>query len=206
MSSVAEPLVFVVDDDESIRESVAALLREAGFAFEVFASAEEFLGRADVDRPSCLILDIELRNSSGLDLQASLAQRMPIIFITGHGDIPSTVRAMKAGAIELLTKPFSSDDLLDAIARALTLDAASRKVMAEKQALEELRETLSAREREIMIRVVRGMLNKQIAAELGLSEITIKVHRRRVMEKMGAESLADLVRLAERLGPFDTKV
>ncbi|HEX3236694.1 MAG TPA: response regulator transcription factor [Gemmatimonadales bacterium] len=197
------PLVFVVDDDESVRESLDLLIRAAGWRPETYASAEAFLARPRALVPSCLVLDVSLPALDGLDLQRRLgADRsdMPIIFITGHGDVPMTVRAMKAGAAEFLTKPFRDDVLLDAIASALERSRASLEQRSEAQVLRDRYATLSAREREVMALVVSGLLNKQTAGELHISEITVKAHRGKVMRKMGAGSLADLVKMAERLG------
>jgi FixJ family two-component response regulator len=199
----ATPIVFVVDDEGAVREALSSLLRSAGLAVEVFASAQAFLDREESDRPSCLILDVDLPDLNGLDLQALLVahhERMPILFVTGKGDIPSTVRAMKAGAVEFLTKPFSEEELLQGVERALALDLTSRQQAAKEHELRDRYAQLKPREQEVMTRVVAGKLNKQVAADLGLSEITVKVHRRGAMEKMGAQSLADLVRIAERLG------
>jgi len=193
--------VFVVDDDVSVRESLELLLRHEGWLVETFESAREFLARPPVDGASCLVLDVSLPGLSGLDLQRHVADRtdMPIIFITGHGDIPMTVRAMKAGAAEFLTKPFGDDVLLGAIRNALERSAAERRRRSATRALEEGYASLSRREREVMTRVVSGRLNKQVAAELGITVITVKAHRGRVMRKMHAESVADLVRIAESL-------
>jgi FixJ family two-component response regulator len=202
-SAAATPIVFVVDDEAAVREALSSLLRSAGLAVEVFASAQAFLDREESDRPSCLILDVDLPDLNGLDLQARLVahhKRMPILFVTGKGDIPTTVRAMKAGAVEFLTKPFSEQELLQGVERALALDLTSRQQAAKEHELRDRYAQLKPREQEVMTRVVAGKLNKQVAADLGLSEITVKVHRRGAMEKMGAESLADLVRIAERLG------
>ena len=200
--SQTEPVVFVVDDDISVRESLESLLRHAGWRVETFTSAQEFLARPPAESASCLVLDVSLPGLSGLDLQRHVASDradMPIIFITGHGDIPMTVQAMKAGAVEFLTKPFGDDVLLGAIQHAIDRSQAERGQQAEVRALRDGYASLSRREREVMTRVVSGRLNKQVAAELGISEITVKAHRGRVMRKMHADSVADLVRMAARL-------
>ena len=204
-----EPTVFVVDDDPSVRDALRGLLRSAGFAVETFASAREFLARPPSDLPGCLVLDVGLPDLSGLDLQqrlADMSRTIPIVFITGQGDIPTSVRAMKAGAVEFLTKPFGERDLFAAIRQAIDRDQVARRVQAELSELRRRYDSLTPREREVLERVVSGLLNKQIAAALGTKEITVKVHRARVMQKMRAASLADLVRMAERLSIRYTKI
>ena len=199
----SEAIVFVVDDDPSVREALARLIRSAGLRVEAFASAEEFLNRPRADAPSCLVLDVRLPDLSGLDLQRRMVEannEIPIIFITGHGDIPMTVRAMKAGAIEFLTKPLVEGDVLESIRQAIARDRAVRDHHAESGELRARNASLTPREQEVMAWVVSGLLNKQIAGELGISEETVKVHRGHVMRKMKADSLADLVRMSERLG------
>ena len=199
----AQAVVFVVDDDEGMRQSLKNLIGSVGLRVEAFASAQEFMRSKLMDVPGCLVLDVRLPGLSGLDLQKRIADAgiaIPIIFITGHGDIPMTVRAMKAGAVEFLTKPFRDQDLLDAIQQALERDRIAREQRAEMEELRGRLDSLTPREREVMGLVVAGLLNKQIAGELGTSETTIKIHRHQVMEKMGAGSLAELVRMADRLG------
>jgi FixJ family two-component response regulator len=198
----ADAIVFVVDDDSSIREAIESLVSLDGLRVQTFGSAQEFLRDERPDLPGCIVLDVELPGLSGLDLQQELSAhgiRLPIIFITGYGDIPMSVRAMKAGAAEFLTKPFRDQVLLDAIHQAVERDRATRQHSRETAELRERFAALTSREREVMSLVVAGWLNKQIGFELKISEITVKIHRGRVMSKMGAQSLADLVRLAERL-------
>jgi len=198
-----EPIVFVVDDDASVREALERLVRSAGLRVEAFASAEEFLIRPRADAPSCLVLDVQLPNLNGLDLQRRMVDaqaEIPIVFITGHGDIPTTVRAMKAGAVEFLTKPLVEGDVLESIQHAIARNRAARDHHAETAALRARYASLTPREGEVMEWVVSGLLNKQIAGELGISEETVKVHRGHVMRKMEADSLAELVRMSERLG------
>jgi FixJ family two-component response regulator len=198
-----DAMVFVVDDDAPMRESLKNLMRSVGLRVEAFASAQEFLRSTCPEVPACLVLDVRLPGLSGLDLQKQMAEGdrdMPIIFITGHGDIPMTVQAMKAGAMEFLTKPFRDQVLLDAIQQALERDRQAREQRAQSEALRRRYRLLTPRERDVLARVVAGLLNKQIAAELGTSEASVKVHRQHVMAKMGAGSLADLVRMADRLG------
>jgi FixJ family two-component response regulator len=198
----ADAIVFVVDDDSSVREAIKSLISLVGLHVETFATAQEFLGNERPDLPGCVVLDVELPGLSGLDLQRELTThgiKLPIIFITGHGDIPMSVRAMKAGATEFLTKPFRDQDLLDAIQQALERDRAARQHSREISELRKRFDALTPREREVMSLVVAGWLNKQIGFELKISEITVKIHRGRVMNKMGAKSLAELVRITERL-------
>jgi FixJ family two-component response regulator len=203
MMTSERPVVFVVEDDSSLRPALESLIRSVGLRVQAFGSAREFLEHPRSNAPACLVLDVRLPGSSGLELQRDLnaaGTPIPIIFITGHGDIPMSVQAMKAGAQEFLTKPFRDQELLDAIRRAIDTDRTAREERAELATLRRRESSLTPREREVMALVVSGLLNKQIAGELGTSEITVKVHRRRVMQKMQAGSLADLVKMAVRLG------
>ena len=201
--SEPDAMVFVVDDDTQTRDALKNLMRSVGLQVEVFASARDFLESKRPDVPACLVLDVRLRGLSGLDLQKRMAEakiELPIIFITGYGDIPMTVQAMKAGAVEFLTKPFRNQELLDAIQQALERDRTTREQRAKNDELYDRYDSLTPREREVMTLVVAGLLNKQIAGELGTSETTVKNHRHQIMEKMGADSLAELVKMAYKLG------
>jgi FixJ family two-component response regulator len=203
VKSDAQPVVFIIDDDESLREALKRLFRSVDLRAEAFASASEFLQSKLPDVSSCLVLDVRLPGVSGLDFQAELGNAnilIPIVFITGHGDIPMTVRAMKAGAVEFLTKPFREQDLLDAVRVALDRDRIRREQQETDSDLRARFESLTPREREVMAFVTKGLMNKQVAAEMNVAEITVKFHRGHVMRKMGARSLADLLRMAENLG------
>jgi FixJ family two-component response regulator len=202
MKSAAVPTVFIVDDDRGVRQSIQDLVESVGLLAESFATGEEFLKRKRTNDPSCLVLDVRLPQMSGLDFQRRLAERgiqIPIIFVTAHGDVPMSVKALKSGAVEFLTKPFRDQDLLDAIQQALQRDRADRERQAEIDDLRERFHTLTAREREVMTLVVSGLLNKQIASEIGASEATVKIHRGHVMQKMQAGSVVELVRMADKL-------
>jgi FixJ family two-component response regulator len=200
------PIVFVVDDDLSVREALSSLIRSVGLRVETFASAQEFLQFKRPDAPACLVLDVRMPGQSGLELQRELSQAgggIPVIFVTGHGDIPMTVRAMKAGALDFLPKPFRDQELLDAIAHSLEQDGAARHERSELAQIQARYDRLTSREREVLVLVARGMRNKQTAMELGITEVTVKVHRHNIMEKMGARSLPALIGMVERLRPSE---
>ena len=202
MKSAAAPTVFIIDDDGGMRRAIHDLVESVGLRAESFASGEEFLGTKQIVRPSCLVLDVRLPQMSGLDFQRRLAEsgvQIPIIFITAHGDIPMSVRALKSGAVEFLSKPFRDQDLLDAIQQALERDRIGQEQQADIHRLQERHRALTAREQEVMTLVVSGMLNKQIASEIGASEATVKIHRGNVMHKMQAASVVDLVRMSDKL-------
>jgi FixJ family two-component response regulator len=207
-SPESSAVIAIVDDDLSVREGLQSLIRSAGWRAETFASAQDFLARRGVEAPSCLILDLQLPGPSGLDLQKRMAEtdlEIPIVFLTGHGNIPASVQAMKAGAMEFLTKPVDEQDLLRAIQEAIDRDRRNRQQHADMRDLRDRYDSLTAREREVMQQVISGLLNKQVAAELNITEFTVKVHRSHVMRKMRADSLADLVRMAESLGIHSNK-
>jgi FixJ family two-component response regulator len=208
VTTEALPMVFIVDDDRGLRQAIQDLVESVGLRAESFASGEDFLRAKRMNRPSCLVLDVRLPQMSGLDFQQRLTEtgiQIPIIFITAHGDIPMSVRALKSGALEFLTKPFRDQDLLDAIHQALERDRVAREQQSEIHNLQERVRTLTAREQEVMNLVVSGMLNKQIASEIGTSEATVKIHRGNVMRKMKAGSVVDLVRMADKLKPSPRK-
>jgi FixJ family two-component response regulator len=208
MKAAAVPTVFIIDDDRGMRQAIQDLVESVGLRAESFATGQEFLNKKRTSDPSCLVLDVRLPQMSGLDFQHRLTEigmQIPIIFITAHGDIPMSVRALKSGAVEFLTKPFRDQDLLDAIQQALQRDRVVQEHEAEVRELRERYQGLTAREREVMGFVVSGLLNKQIASEIGASEATIKIHRGNLMEKMQAASLVDLVRMADKLKPISTK-
>jgi FixJ family two-component response regulator len=208
MKPAATPTVYIIDDDRGMRQAIQDLVESVGLRAEVFATGEEFLRRQPAPAPGCLVLDVRLPQMSGLDFQRRLAESgvsIPIIFITAHGDIPMSVRALKSGAMEFLTKPFRDQDLLDAIQQALQSDTAARVQRAEIEDLEQRYQVLTAREREVMTLVVSGMLNKQIASQIGASEATVKIHRGHVMRKMKADSVVELLRMADKLKLYSHK-
>jgi FixJ family two-component response regulator len=203
------PCIYIIDDDQSVRDALSSLFRSVGYRVQLFGSTNEFSQATRVDANSCLVLDIRLPGASGLDLQSQLNREqipIPVIFMTGHGDVPMSVRAMKAGAVDFLPKPFRDQDMLDAVANALDTDRKRREADQSVATVRSAFETLTAREREVMQFVTSGLMNKQVAGKLGLSEITVKIHRSNVMKKMGCQSLADLVRMAELLGLKPPKV
>jgi FixJ family two-component response regulator len=207
--TTTEPTVFVIDDDKAIRSAIKNLLESVGLRAEVFSTPREFLKEGHKDKPGCLVLDVRLPGASGLDFQHELAKanvEIPVIFITGHGDVPMSVQAMKAGAVDFLTKPFRDQDLLDAIQRAIGRDQARRQLETEGVDIRNRFNSLTPREREVMSLVVAGLLNKQVAAQMSTSETTAKIHRGQVMRKMQAQSLPDLVRMSERLGPLPKSI
>lgn len=202
------PFIYIIDDDESIRRSLDHLFRSVGFATYTFVSTQEFLAAERPDADACLVLDIRLQGTSGLDFQQQLAQsgiEIPVVLMTGHGDIPMSVRGMKAGAVDFLTKPFRDQDMLDAVGAALKLDRARRVSREEFASIEQRYQSLTLREQQVMLMVTRGLLNKQVAGDLGISEVTVKIHRGSAMKKMGARTLPDLVRMADTLKLRDTK-
>jgi FixJ family two-component response regulator len=207
MADPQTPTIFVVDDDPSMREALSNLFRSVGMRVELFASSAEFLARSPADADSCLVLDVRLPGISGLDFQGQLAKsgnNIPIVFMTGHGDVPMSVRAMKAGALDFLIKPFRDQDMLDAVSQALERDRGRRAAEGRLARLRASYDSLTAREREVMALVTTGLMNKQVAGQLGISEITVKIHRGHVMEKMGARSLAELVKMSQAIQPIQT--
>jgi FixJ family two-component response regulator len=208
-AAAGEAIVYIVDDDRSIRSSTKDLVESVGLRVQTFATAQDFLGSERLDAPGCLVLDVRLPGLGGLELQRELARMnapVPIVFITGHGDIPMTVKAMKAGAVDFLAKPFRAQDLLDALSHAIERDRVARRDRREREELRRRHQSLTPREREVMAFLVKGMLNKQVAAELAMTEPTVKFHRAHVMQKMKADSMADLARMAEKLAESAAEV